>query len=141
MASASPYPDGDGDGGDAITDINVTPFVDVVLVLLVIFMVTARLIITRGVEGIEKPTSTAGAAIEGQVRVSVTADGRLFVGDLPFDDDAAATAEVRARVTAAGGGKVIISGDASAAYRGVMRAIGVVQAAGVDGIALENVAP
>ena len=52
MAGSSLYQDDDGSG--AITDINVTPFVDVVLVLLVVFIVTAKLIVARGVE-IDKP--------------------------------------------------------------------------------------
>ena len=56
MAGTSLYQD-DEDAG--ITDINVTPFVDVALVLLVIFMVTARLIVARGVE-VEKPKSSVG---------------------------------------------------------------------------------
>ena len=52
MAGSSLYQD--GDEARPITDINVTPFVDVVLVLLVVFMVTAKLIVARGVE-IDKP--------------------------------------------------------------------------------------
>ena len=52
MAGSSAYRDEDDPGG--ITDINITPFVDVVLVLLVVFIVTAKLIVARGVD-IDKP--------------------------------------------------------------------------------------
>ena len=54
MAGSSVYKD-DGDG-EGITDINVTPFVDVVLVLLVVFMVTAKLIVNRGVNALDNRT-------------------------------------------------------------------------------------
>ena len=46
MAGSNLYSDDDSPG---ITDINVTPFVDVVLVILVVFIVTAKLIVARGV--------------------------------------------------------------------------------------------
>lgn len=137
---ASAYRDSTDDDGP-ITDINVTPFVDVVLVLLVIFMVTARLIITRGVEGIERPASGAGGPIEAPLRVSVDAAGVLYVGAERFDADDAATARVRELVAATAAEKVIVTGDARTAYGGVMRAISVVRAAGVAGIALENTSP
>jgi len=45
---ASNYEDDEG-GGNVITDINVTPLVDITLVLLIIFMVTARLIVSRAI--------------------------------------------------------------------------------------------
>jgi biopolymer transport protein ExbD len=48
------------DDDDAITNINVTPFVDILLVLLVVFMVTAKLIVARGVE-IDKPKAATAA--------------------------------------------------------------------------------
>jgi biopolymer transport protein ExbD len=55
---------------DSITNINVTPFVDVVLVLLVIFMVTAKLIVARGVH-IDKPKAAAGGEVASSLRISV----------------------------------------------------------------------
>ncbi|HVV87305.1 MAG TPA: biopolymer transporter ExbD, partial [Kofleriaceae bacterium] len=62
MAGGSLYR-GDDDDAGAITDINVTPFVDVALVLLVIFMVTARLIVARGID-VEKPRSSVGGDLK-----------------------------------------------------------------------------
>ena len=67
-----------------ITDINVTPFVDVVLVLLVVFMITAKLIVARGVE-IDKPKAATGGDVQSTLRVSVNATGELFLSHTKLD--------------------------------------------------------
>ena len=66
-----------------MAEINVTPFVDVMLVLLIIFMVTAPLL-TAGVP-IDLPDSRAKALSEDpeQVTISIDADGGIFIGDEP----------------------------------------------------------
>ncbi len=72
--------DSDG-GGGSLSQINVTPLVDVMLVLLVIFMVTAP-ILQQGVE-LELPQETI-SPIEGegeQLVVSIDKDGQVFVGE------------------------------------------------------------
>ena len=89
MAGGSLYQDDEGSG--AITDINVTPFVDVVLVLLVVFIVTAKLIVARGVE-IDKPKAATGGEVQSTLRVSVNKEGELFVNGDKFADDTAAIA-------------------------------------------------
>ena len=137
MAGGSAYQD---DDGSPITEINVTPLVDVMLVLLVIFMVTARLIVSRGVD-ISRPTSSVGAPVPSPILVSVDKDGTLFVEGEAFADTAAATARLKARIAQTPSpkdAKVIIDGDKATAYAGVMRAITVVSNAGVKKIALAN---
>jgi biopolymer transport protein ExbD len=137
MAGGSLYQD---DDGQAITDINVTPFVDVVLVLLVVFMVTAKLIVGRGVE-IDKPKAASGGEVQSTLRVSVDVEGKLFVNGTPYDDDAPAIARIKEIAAASAKPKAIIAGDRRTQYGGVMRAIDVVQQAGVTAIALENERP
>ena len=139
MAGTSLYHDEDTPG---ITDINVTPFVDVVLVLLVVFIVTAKLIVARGVE-IDKAKMATGSEVAGlTLRVTVTADGKLYVNGDAFADDAAAIAKIKAIADAAPTKpKAIIAGDQHTQYGGVMHAIDLVQQAGVTAIALENVRP
>ena len=138
MAGSSLYKD--GDEGEGITDINVTPFVDVVLVLLVVFMVTAKLIVSRGVE-IDKPKAATGGDVQSTLRVAVNAEGKLFVnGDL-FEEDAPAIARIRQIAATSSKPKAIIAGDRRTQYAGVMRAIDIVQQAGVTAIALENERP
>lgn len=137
MAGTSFYKD---EGDEAITDINVTPFVDVVLVLLIVFMVTAKLIVARGVE-IDKPKAASGGEVQSTLRVSVKAGGELFVNGDRFDTDATAVARIKELAATSDKPKAIIAGDRNGAYGGVMRAIDLVQQAGVTAIALENERP
>jgi biopolymer transport protein ExbD len=138
MAGGSLYQDDDSSG--AITDINVTPFVDVVLVLLVVFIVTAKLIVARGVE-IDKPKAATGGDVQSTLRVSVDKDGHLFVNGNPYTSDAAAVGRIKEIAAATSKPKAIIAGDRKTAYDGVMHAIDLVQQAGVTAIALENERP
>jgi biopolymer transport protein ExbD len=137
MAGSSLYQD---EESAPITDINVTPFVDVALVLLVVFMVTAKLIVARGVE-VEKPKEASGGAITAPLRVTVTVDGKIYVNGDTFPDDAGAVAKIADVAKTSGVSKAIITGDRKAAYGGVMHAIELLHEAGVTGIALENERP
>ena len=138
MAGASLYQDDESSG--AITDINVTPFVDVVLVLLVVFIVTAKLIVARGVE-IDKPKAATGGDVQSTLRVSVNASGDLFVNGDRFGSDGDAVSRIKEIAAASSKPKAIIAGDRKTAYGGVMRAIDLVQQAGITAIALENERP
>ena len=138
MAGSSLYQD--DEGADAITDINVTPFVDVVLVLLVVFIVTAKLIVARGVE-IDKPKAATGGDVQSTLRVSVNATGELFVNGDKFANDGAAVTRIKEISATSSKPKAIIAGDRKTAYGGVMRAIDLVQQAGITAIALENERP
>jgi biopolymer transport protein ExbD len=138
VASSSLYKEEEDDA--AITDINVTPFVDVVLVLLVVFMVTAKLIVARGVE-IDKPKAATGGEVQSTLRVSVNAKGELFVNGNPYADDASAVARIKELAATTDKPKAIIAGSKTGAYGNVMRAIDLVQQAGITAIALENERP
>ncbi len=124
----------------AITDINVTPFVDVVLVLLIVFMVTAKLIVARGVE-IDKPKAATGGEVQSTLRVSIDDQGGLYVNGEAFADDTRAVAKIKELAATTDKPKAIIAGDRRGAYGGVMRAIDLVQQAGITAIALENERP
>jgi len=137
MAGSSLYQD---EEGAAITDINVTPFVDVVLVLLVVFIVTAKLIVARGVE-IDRPKAATGGDVQSTLRVSVDATGTLYVNGDKFTSDADALGKIKVIAAATSKPKAIIAGDRKTAYGGVMRAIDLVQQAGITAIALENERP
>lgn len=135
MAGGSLYQDDESPG---ITDINVTPFVDVVLVILVVFIVTAKLIVARGVE-IDKPKASTGGDVQSTLRISVKENGELFVNGDKFASDAEAIARIKQIAATSSKPKAIIAGSRNGAYGNVMRAIDLVQQAGVTGIALENV--
>ncbi|HEX7836731.1 MAG TPA: biopolymer transporter ExbD [Kofleriaceae bacterium] len=138
MAGSSLYQDDESSG--AITDINVTPFVDVVLVLLVVFIVTAKLIVARGVE-IDKPKAATGGDVQSTLRVSVDKNGDLFVNGDKYTSDPAAIGRIKEIAATTSKPKAIIAGDRKTAYAGVMHAIDLVQQAGVTAIALENERP
>jgi biopolymer transport protein ExbD len=78
---------GDDDDG-LIAGINVTPLVDVTLVLLIIFMVTARIIVSQGMP-MDLPKSASGEALQTVFAVELTADGKTRVdSEAAADDDA-----------------------------------------------------
>jgi len=137
MAGGSLYDDDDSAG---ITDINVTPFVDIVLVLLVVFMVTAKLIVARGVD-IDKPKASTGGEVQSTLRIAVKKDGETSVNGTAYADDAAAIARIKEIAATTTSPKAIIAGDRTTAYGGVMHAIDLAQQAGVTAIALENERP
>jgi biopolymer transport protein TolR len=135
MAGTSSYQDSDEERG--ITDINVTPFVDILLVLLVVFMVTAKLIVARGVD-IDKPKVASGGELKGGVQISIKADGKLFVNGTQYASDLEAIARIKQLVAATPNAKAIIEGDRLGPYENVMRAIDLAHRGGVTGIALAN---
>jgi biopolymer transport protein ExbD len=134
MAGSRLYQD---DDGSAITDINVTPFVDVALVLLVIFMVTARLIIARGVE-VEKPKSTVGVDLPGTVVITVDHAGVLYIKGEPYPDRARAKSRLTELATKDPNAKAIIVGDTKASYGAIFSAIELAKTAGIESIALAD---
>ena len=118
-----------------MSDINVTPLVDVMLVLLVIFMITAPLL-TAGVQ-VDLPKSRA-AAVQGQDEpISVTVDrrGRIFIQETEVTLDA-----LEPRLSAITQNnrdvRVFVRGDQGIPYGQVMSVIGAVHAAGFTKVAL-----
>jgi biopolymer transport protein ExbD len=73
-----------------IAGINVTPLVDVTLVLLIIFMVTARIIVSQGMP-MDLPKSASGEALQTVFAVELTADGKTRVDSEAVADDEALT--------------------------------------------------
>jgi len=120
---------GDGEGG-AISGINVTPLVDVMLVLLVIFMVTAPMI-QQGVS-VELP-QVSSAPLPGDdasLVVSVTRDGTLFLNDSQLDLDAL-TAKLVAINKEKPHAVVYLRADHAATYGSVVGVVAALKAAGI----------
>ena len=80
---------------EMITGINVTPLVDIVLVLLVILMVTASYVATRTIP-VDLPRGATGEQLPTTIAVSIDRDGKLYVDAEPVDE-----AELGRRVAAA----------------------------------------
>ena len=78
---------GSQDTDEAITGINVTPLVDIVLVLLIIFMVTAKLIVSKSVP-LDLPKAASGSDIQTVFSIVLAADGTTQVnGNRVASDD------------------------------------------------------
>lgn len=124
-----------------MADINVTPLVDVMLVLLIIFMVTAPLL-TLSFE-VDLPSSTAKALESKQdpVIVSVRQDGQLSL-KLPDAKEPAAMSAEELEGRLAGiaaqdkGVRVIVAADRAVAYEKVIAAMDVIKRAKVDKVGL-----
>jgi biopolymer transport protein TolR len=121
-------------------EINVVPYIDVMLVLLIIFMVTAPLL-NLGVD-VNLPESDAKAVDQQKKPLTVTIDRAgnysLVMPDMTRKsvDGDQLTAEVQALARADAGLSVIIAGDGAATYQQVFAAMTRVQKAGVQKMAL-----
>ncbi len=120
-----------------MSEINVTPFVDVMLVLLIVFMVTAPLL-TAGVE-VNLPNADAPAISETNnrpIEVTLNAKGEIFVGEtqvsvkkLPSLLKSVASENIKDQ-------KIFVRGDQGIEYGQVMGIISIINKAGFSKIAL-----
>ena len=117
------------------SEINITPMVDVMLVLLIIFMVAAPMM-TTGVT-VDRPESKA-SPIAGQdepISISVTADGKVYI-----QKSVIALKDLQAKLKAVTGEKkdtrIFVRGDKSVDYGKIMQVVGEINAAGFGKVAL-----
>jgi biopolymer transport protein TolR len=133
-------PSGKGRGRRTpMAEINVTPLVDVMLVLLIIFMVTAPLL-TAGVP-VNLPESRAKALDQDQkpVQIAIDEKGQIFVDDQPVADDALAGALEPVAARKDGEGKppqIFLRADQGLGYGKVMRVMGELNRAGLNRVSL-----
>lgn len=120
---------------EVISAINVTPFVDIVLVLLIILMVTSTQIVKAALK-VELPqAASAGDAVESTLNLVLTRDGQLFLDGAPTTDDAIAAA-IRAMKQANPKLQAVISADKGVVYGKVVHLIDLVKKNGVKSFAL-----
>jgi biopolymer transport protein TolR len=135
LPPSGPSGETDPDRYRPLAEINVTPMVDVMLVLLVIFMVTAPLL-TVGVP-LNLPKSSAAEVMQPKepIIVSLDAKGDVFIGDDRVDDNAlkdrlaALAADDPERI-------VYVRGDRTISYARLMEALGLVSSAGFTKVSL-----
>ena len=128
---------GSGPNGDEdiISGINVTPLVDVVLVLLFIFMVTATYIVRAAIE-VDLPRAAHGGEATGTLlAVVLTKDGDLYLDGVRRSEDEL-VARAREAVARDPEARVVISADRGALHGAVVRVIDAVKGAGVSRFAL-----
>lgn len=123
--------------GQVITGINITPLVDVVLVLLIVLMVTATYVVSRSIP-MELPRSATGEASSATLAVSVDAAGKLYLEATEVSEQ-----ELRERVRrrrAQGPARAMIAADGSTAHRSVVRVLDLLRQEGIHQFAI-NVQP
>jgi biopolymer transport protein ExbD/biopolymer transport protein TolR len=122
----------------AVSDINVTPLVDVMLVLLIIFMVITPMLqkgVSVDLARVNNPRTMQAADKEDATVLAITRDGKIYLGADTIAMDKI-TAKVKDRVADKLDKTVYIKSDARAKYGDVVSVVDAVRAAGVDAIGL-----
>jgi biopolymer transport protein ExbD len=117
----------------SVSDINVTSLVDVTMVLLIIFMLTAPFIQAGIKVKLPKAKSTVIKETEAVV-ISVTKDAEVFINNDKIEDEKLGDALTTLKV--AGEERVFVRADGDVPYRIVMNVIGEVKAAGIDDVGM-----
>ena len=127
-------------GSSSLSEINVTPLVDVMLVLLVIFMVTAPLINQAGVD-VNLPKASNGSVKEPQSEsavVSVDNQGNVYIDDRKLSEQEFET-KFRSVITARNPKAVYLRADEKVPYGRVIRVMDELRAAGVTQLGMMTV--
>lgn len=125
-----------GEEQSLMSSINVTPFVDVVLVLLVIFMVTAPLI-AKDILHLKLPKTESGdGKAMSTLGLSVNRQGQVLLNGVPVSEEAL-RAEVQKALQTDKDTQAIIAADVETQYGNVVRVIDIVKAAGLNRFAIQ----
>jgi len=119
--------------GDEITGINVTPLVDVTLVLLVIFMVTAKLVMSQAMP-LDLPKAATASEIQTMFTVTVDAQGVIQANGKTVDDTALRAA-TRAAQRATPDLRAVLSASSRVDHGRVMHVLDVLREVGVAKVA------
>ena len=125
-----------GDDFPAISEINVTPFVDVVLVLLVIFMVTAPMLV-REQMSVNLPKAKSGEKSASEaLPIVIDKDGRILFQGNPVSMDQIEVM-VKAAIAKNPAAQAIISADQESRHGDVVRVLDTIKQAGVTHFAIQ----
>ncbi len=119
-----------------IAEINVTPLVDIMLVLLIIFMLTAHLIAKQAIE-VELPHASQSTAVPPTtLAITLQRDGTLYLDDKPVTPEALRAA-VRVAIAKDPKSQAIITGDKAVSHGRVVWVLDTVKALGVTSFAIQ----
>jgi len=125
---------------EPVSDINVTPLVDVMLVLLIIFMVTAPMM-TQGLD-VNLPQTTAGPleAKKTPVIISISTQGEIYINARPGSLDTLAD-DIAEAEKLHGPGPVYLKADRTVPYGMVVQVMGRLKAAGIEKLGMVTETP
>ncbi len=130
---------GSGSGDEefsSISEINVTPFVDVVLVLLVIFMVTAPMLV-REQMSVNLPKAQSGEkSVSEQITIVIEKDGKISIQkkQVSFEQ---IDGEIKSLMQASPNAQAVISADQESKHGDVVRVMDLVKKAGLTRFAIQ----
>jgi biopolymer transport protein ExbD len=130
MAGGASSDDDDG----LISGINVTPLVDVMLVLLVIFMVTAKIIVQQGMP-MDLPKSASGESMQTIFSVDMSTDGKARVDSKPVGDDEQILPLARAAKAGNKDIRAVIRADKKVEHGRVIHVLDLLRQGGISKIA------
>jgi biopolymer transport protein ExbD len=119
---------------DTITGINVTPLVDITLVLLIIMMVTAKIIVSQSVP-LDLPKAATGSEVQVVFSVTLAADGKTQVDNKPVANDDAILGLARAAHQKNNDVRAVIKADSAVPHGRVIHVLDLLKQAGVAKIA------
>ena len=128
----SKYQDASGTGED---DVNVTPLLDIVFIMLIFFIVTSSFIRESGVEVQRPQAETASPQDKGNILIAVTADGQIWMDKQPVDIRSVRAHVERMRVDQPDGA-VVVQADQDARTGLVVQVMDQARLAGVQDVAL-----
>lgn len=117
-----------------IVGINVTPLVDVALVLLIIFIVTAKLVVTPSVP-LDLPQATKSEEVQTILSIIVTAEGKLMANDAEVPDEQELATLSRQHLARDPQLRVVIAADGSVPHRKVIGVLDTLRGAGISRVA------
>ncbi|MCB9588891.1 MAG: biopolymer transporter ExbD [Polyangiaceae bacterium] len=122
----------DDDG--MIAGINVTPLVDVTLVLLIIFMVTAKMIVSQGMP-MDLPKAASGQDIQTVFSVELSADGKTMVDSKEVPDDEAVSGLAKSAKAKNKDIRAVIRADKKVEHGRVIHVLDLLNRAGISKVA------
>ena len=121
----------------SFAEINVTPFVDVMLVLLVIFMVTAPMMTTGVSLDLPRGDGQAMEDSDRAVDISIDAKSKIYLGDATIQPEALVR-KLQAMQKSNPDLKIVISGDRAASYGQVIELMSLLRLAGISKVGLKT---
>lgn len=117
-----------------ITSINVTPLVDITLVLLIIFMVTAKLVVSPAIP-LDLPEAATGGEVQEVFGIELSAEGATTVDGQPVTDDRTLLLRSRAAHKRNPQLRAVVRADGVVPHHRVMHILDVLRQAGVTRVA------
>jgi biopolymer transport protein ExbD len=123
-----------GDDDGMVSGINVTPFVDICLVLLVVFMLTAKIMVSQSIP-LDLPKAAKGQDVQLQFGVELYANGELKVNGTKLANDDAVLALAKEQLAKSADLRAVIRADTTVPHGRVIRVLDLLKQGGVSKIA------